>query len=423
MDLTVFVKSRASKFNAGIYGVTYISSSKLPVPDTVEKLKNHAGTKWANVQENIKFTLPIMFEKNKTNKLVRATTPTGLVVDGVTDLKEAFDIDEYDWGYFLFWSQGVTGAAGTSAAVTFADPIVKGSWYLTERTDDGDTSTTILSQPRFAHFRTNVAGAHTIAIAGGAAFPIAISETNVEYIHFDLIGGTLPVTCTDPVGPQGAKFTATAPIKCVLNHSIVVRNVSGASSTVGFTVNPTKFTGFDGTLMDVLLDTATGVDAVRRWGETGNNNEMLGAVASAGATMFLDFATGESITLTFQDTALREIYVSAFGGAGVVCVAHDIIITELPSNFDVKQKPTLNEKEAEFERRLEERMKALEDRLGRPKAIAPPPLRSLSETRKQKLAKAVSGEISPTPSVVADLKGFSLFTDNKDSKDEKTSKK
>jgi len=357
-----------------------------------------------------------------------------LVVDGTTDLKEAFDIDEYDWGYFVFWSQGVTGAAGTPALTTFADPMVKGSWYLTERTDDGDVAVAPSVGARFAHFRClNPVPISVPALTTGP-LPISSPECNVKESDWGKIGGTLPIG-TSGTGGDDITFVADVDLKCVAIHSIVVRNVSGASNTIGFTILPVAWGLLSGNTIDCMLDTATGADGVRNWGETGSVLEMLGAVASGGRVAFYEFKAGENVTVQSRAPGVREIYVSGTASTATVAVEHDVIFVELPSDFGLKKKPNLNEKEAEFERRVDERIRELEKRMSmRPISLGVQHFeaekrqkRSLSETRQRKLADAVAGNISPTPSVVADIKashfGTSLFDkDAKDRLDEKSKK-
>jgi len=342
-------------------------------------------------------------------------------VDGTTDLKEAFDIDEYDWGYFVFWSQGVTGAAGTATTTTFADPMVKGSWYLTERTDDGDVSAPpIVVGARFAHFRTVSPITTNIPALATGATAITAAQSNTDNATLIQIGGTLPIVQSVGTTTLDTKFTASSDLKVVMTHSIVVRNVSGASNTIGFTILPTRWTGLTGSVIDCLLDTATGNDGSRIFGETGTNSEMLGAVASGGRLMFIEFKSGQAIEIVPQNNEFREIYISGAASTAVVAVEHDIIFTELPSDFGLKKKPNLNQKEEEFERRVEQRIRQIEDRMFIKPSLFEPEKRqkrSISETRQKKLADAVAGDISPTPSVVADIKAGHF-----DVKDQKSKK-
>lgn len=423
-DLSVYIKNRANKQWSGIYGVTYMSSSKMSPPDTVEKLKNHAGTKWANITESIKFDIPIAMEKNRTNKLVRAGTPVGLVVDGTTDLKEAFDIDEYDWGYIVFWSQGVVGSTGTpiTTATPLADPMVKGSWYFTERTDDGDVSASYSLGPLMDQYK--VTKSYTSSATGDQ------NLTDVEFMPTTVWPQTAPSNLgSNLTNPTAGQWFIHFP---VVGAYLITLQISAREVDPGYLFSiheSNSAVHIDGTGVELplLYDVSTG-DTYRTPSlAAGLNVPATGAIGRFAFVTITDTAT-QSVKIEMNNPSITVNRSAPPSGVGQLGIGWDMFVCLVPTVFIPAAMSAERKRELEFERRVNERVKNLEAKmglglLGRPKVVGPPPLRSLSETRKQKLAQAVSGEISPTPSVVADLKGYSLFTDNKDSKDEKTSKK
>jgi len=176
--------------------------------------------------------------------------------------------------------------------------------------------------------------------------------------------------------------------------------------------------------LSLLYDANTG-DAYRSAPfASGLNNPVCGSIGRMMYVYITDLA--QTVHIEMNSTPLLVNRSAPGSGVGQLGFGWDLIVTLIPTVFIPAPLTSEAKREKDFEKRVDERVKLLEARLlgAKPSvfplraAVKPP--RSLSETRKQKLALAVNGEISPTPSVVEDYK---LFSDAKDSKDEKASKK
>jgi len=133
--LTVRLRTRASDFTGGKHGITIVYDAKHPQLTSSVQAENHAGTKWKVPHKDVVVSFDKKFGVDDKLKLIRTGLPAGVIIDGdaKTSYPDAFDLQQYDYGFVQVWSEGVTNATGTPAAVVTADVIVKGVWWVGER--------------------------------------------------------------------------------------------------------------------------------------------------------------------------------------------------------------------------------------------------------------------------------------------------
>jgi len=423
--LEVELQSRAGGFVNGLMGISYVSSCKTLPPTTLEaaKMMPHVCVK---VSQSTKFKLPIKrLESGKNqNLLVRRTTPAGVEVDGTSDLKTTFDWDTYDNGYFVVWSDGCTKADGTAAAIPVADVWIRGSWFLTERVDVAAPSVSFSTGPLMDQYK--VTKAYTSTATGDQT----ISDVEI------LPSAVWPQQAASNLGSSISNVSAgtweiTFP---VVGAYMIALQLSAREVDPGYLFyfhESNTDVNLEDHLTDplsLLYDISTG-DTYRTATcfDTGNA-PLCGSIARFAFIECKDVADKARISMQHATSTINRSAPPS--GVGQLGFGWDLYVSLIPTAFipsavSDKQKLLLLEQKVNNMVALEKKIDLMSaagerDRKREFDRVIQPSNRSQSETRKERLKLAIAGELSPTPSIIDDLKKNYVKVDQKD---EKTAKK
>jgi len=353
--LEVELQSRSGQYLSGLMGISFVSSVKTPPPTTLEaaKMMPHVCVK---IAQNVKYKLPIqLLERKRETLLVRTGTPTGLNEDGTTILAQAFDIDEYDYGYFVIWTDGIQNT-NTAAFVNLvvADVWVRGMWFVTERVDTPAPSIAVSVGPMADHYQFTqslpVADVGSFVIPSTDFLPLSVNwaKTTASTLGTTMVDSAS--TLRDVTFPKNGVYLCTMKVTD-RQVSPGVTAVYGQTALEGVTLNRH---GAGSDYREVLYDNSTGDTA---------GLEVAGffPCVPLQAQDTHTFSAASMIIIEiddFKNASLRILATDNIngvrtGGTGILPIGagFDLVITEMPQTF-ARKKETAADRMAVLEKKV-----------------------------------------------------------------------